>query len=109
MGLGNVGLGDESVGVDIASPFGLRLNPPVGKGCKISAQLTRERKRRFHLTGGLIFGKLGVESFDSFRWSPNHLKISTDIKPALVAGFAFLGLAGLQKVDGARRRRESPT
>jgi hypothetical protein len=41
MGLGDVGLGDESVVVDIASPFGLRLNPPVGKGCKISAKLTR--------------------------------------------------------------------
>jgi hypothetical protein len=62
------------------------------------------------LTGGLIFGKLGVESFSlSFRWFGDHLKISTDIKPALVAGFAFLGLAGLQKVDGARRGRESPT
>jgi hypothetical protein len=36
-----MGLGDESVGIDIASPFGLRLNPPVGKGCRISAKLTR--------------------------------------------------------------------
>jgi hypothetical protein len=61
------------------------------------------------LTGGLIFGKLGIESFSSFRWFGDHLKINTEMKPALVAGFAFLGLAGLQKVDGARRRRESPT
>jgi hypothetical protein len=41
MGLGDVELGDESIVVDIASPFGLRLNPPVGKGCRISAKLTR--------------------------------------------------------------------
>jgi hypothetical protein len=53
------------------------------------------------LTGGLIFGKLGIDSFVSFRWSANHLKINTDIKPALVAGFAFLGLADLQKVERA--------
>jgi hypothetical protein len=37
------------------------------------------------------------------------LKITPNIKPALVAGFAFLGLAGLQKVDrhdaGANRLR----
>jgi hypothetical protein len=45
----------------------------------------------------------------SFRWFGDHLKINTEMKPALVAGFAFLGLAGLQKVERARRRRESPT
>jgi hypothetical protein len=41
MGLRDVRLGDESGVADIASPFGLRLNPPVGKGCRISAKLTR--------------------------------------------------------------------
>jgi hypothetical protein len=61
------------------------------------------------LTGGLIFGKLGIEIYAASGGRQTTLKISTEMKPALVAGFAFLGLAGLQKVDGARRRRESPT
>jgi hypothetical protein len=83
----------------------LKAQPALEKGRKTGAKLTRERKRCFRLTRGLILGKLAIVVSQAPRPRPI-------LKPAFQAGLVFLGgvisrwLQGKARANQARAIRQ---